>query len=443
MTTLVVHPADRPLAGSVPAPSDESIGHRALLLGALGHGDTRLSGYSRSGDSRSMAACLQSLGVSISEPFPGELVITGVGLDGLREPPRALDCGASAAAMDLLCSVLAAASFRATLIGDDRRPQRPMTRVVAPLRARGATIAGSADPERDGETFAPLAIGPRAAGRRLAGLHYESASASARVKSAVLLSGLYADGPTFFKEPSVSPDHTERMLAALGVPVRTVGPLVQLDLTGWDRRMPAFELSIPGDLSAAAWLIVAAQIVGGSRVTLRGVGTNPTRSGVLEIARDMGAGLAVEPQGERGGEPVALLHAWSAPLRAVTAGGETIVRAIDDLPAACALAARATGTTRIANAEEWGGAPAMAGVLRAFGVACEERPDGLAIEGRDRPLDGAEIDSGGAAGVAMIAAVLALAGSSPTRVRDAGCIASAFPRFVGTLRALGARIDVE
>jgi 3-phosphoshikimate 1-carboxyvinyltransferase len=444
MTTLVVHPADRPLTGSVPVASDESIGHRALLLGALGEGDTRLSGYSRAGDSGSTTACLRALGVRIAEPSPGQVVVTGVGLDGLTEPSSTLDCGASAATMELLCSVLAGAAFGATLTGDARLARRPMTRVVAPLRARGATIAGSRDPERDGETFAPLVIRPQIGGRRLAGLQYESASPSARVKSAVLLSGLYADGPTLFKEPSVSPDHTERMLGALGVPVRTVGPLVQLDLASWERHLPAFELAIPGDLSSAALLIVAAQVVAGSRVTLRGVGTNPTRTGLLEIARDMGAGLAVEPQGERCGEPVALLHAWSAPLRAVAIGGETIARAIDELPAACALAARARGTTRIANAEEWGdGLALMAGVLRAFGVACEERPDGLDVEGRDGPLEGAVIESGGDTRIAMTSAVLALAGRTPTRVRDAACIANTFPRFVATLRALGARIDLE
>jgi 3-phosphoshikimate 1-carboxyvinyltransferase len=443
MTTLVVHPADRALAGSVPVASDESIGHRALLLGALAHGETRLWGYSRAGDQASTVFCLRALGVRIDEPSAGELVIHGVGLDGLREAAGALDCGASSATMDLLCGVLAAATFRSTLSGDPPLSRRPMTRVVAPLRARGAAIAAASDPVRDGETFAPLVFGPRPTGRRLAGLQYESASPSARVKTAVLLSGLYADGLTLFKEPSVSPDHTERMLAALGVPVGTVGPLVQLDLGDWDRRLAAFELTLPGDLSAAAPLLAAAQIVPGSRVTIRGVGTNPTRTGLLEIARDMGAGLAVEPQGERNGEPVALVHAWSAPLQSVVVGGETIARSIDDLPVACALAARAAGTTRVASAAEWDDAAIMAGVLRAFGVACDERPDGLAIEGRREPLEGAEVDTGGVPGIAMAATVLALAGRAPTRVRDAGCIARAFPKFVATLRALGARIDVQ
>jgi 3-phosphoshikimate 1-carboxyvinyltransferase len=444
MTTLVVHPADRPLAGSVPVASDESIAHRALLLAALAHGNTRLSGYARGGDNATTASCLRALGVTIGEPSAAELTIAGGGLDGLRQPAGALDCGASATTMELLCSVLAPAPFRVTLSGDERLSRRPMTRVVAPLRARGAVIGGVSDPRRDGETFAPLVVGPNAAGRPLAGLQYESASPNARVKTAVLLSGLYAGGVTLFKEPSVSPDHTERMLEALGVPLRTVGPLVQIDLAGWDRRLPAFELAIPGDLSAAAPLFVAAQLVAGSRVTIRGVGINPTRTGLLEIGRDMGAGLALEPQGESLGESVGLLHAWSAPLRAVAVGGETIARSIADLPSACALAARAGGTTRVTGAEEWGdGVAAMAGVLRAFGVDCEEKAGGLEIEGREEPLEGAEIDSRGVPEIAMAAATLALTGRTPSLVRDAACIARTFPKFVATLRALGARIDVE
>jgi 3-phosphoshikimate 1-carboxyvinyltransferase len=223
---------------------------------------------------------------------------------------------------------------------------------------------------------------------------------------------------------------------------------VELDPAKWDRKMPAFDIAIPGDLSAAAFLLVAAQLVEGSRVTARGVGTNPTRTGLLEIARDMGAGLAIEPQGERGGEPVAELHAWSAPLQAIAIGGETVPRAIDEIPIACALAARARGTTRIRDAEELRHKESdriatMAGVLRAFGLACEERPDGLDVEGRTTALEPADVDSRGDHRIAMTSAVLALLARGPSRVRDAACIATSYPKFVATLRGLGARIDVE
>jgi 3-phosphoshikimate 1-carboxyvinyltransferase len=212
--------------------------------------------------------------------------------------------------------------------------------------------------------------------------------------------------------------------------------------------MPAFEIDIPGDVSAAAFVLVAAQIVEGSRVTVRGVGLNPTRTGILEIARDMGAGLSIEPQGDRSGEPVAELHAWSAPLRAIAIGGETVPRAIDEIPIACALAARAQGTTRIRDADELRHKESdriatMARVLRAFGVDCEEAPDGLDVEGRPGALEPADVDSRGDHRIAMTASVLALVAGGPTRIRDAACIATSYPKFVATLRALGAQVDVE
>jgi 3-phosphoshikimate 1-carboxyvinyltransferase len=448
MTTLVVHPAAQPLVGSVPVPSDKSIGHRALLIGALCQGQTRIAGFSHGEDNVSTASCLRAMGVAIADPSPTELLVGGVGLDGLRAPTGKLDCGNSGTTMRLLCGVLAAQRFTATLVGDETLSRRPMMRVAGPLRARGAVIDGRAHATRAGEIVAPLVIGPLPAGRQLAALEYESAVSSAQVKSALLLAGLYAAGVTRFKEPTVSRDHTERMLSSLGVPLRAVGPVVELDPTGWDRRMPAFNVTIPGDLSAAAFLIVAAQIVAGSRVTARGVGVNPTRTGLLEIARDMGGGLTVEPQGERNGEPVAEVHAWSAPLRAIAIGGETVPRAIDEIPIACALAARASGTTSIRDADELRHKESdriatMARVLRAFGVSCEEQPDGLEVEGRDEPLEPADVDSRGDHRIAMTATVLGLVARGPSRVRDAACIATSYPKFIATLRALGARVDVE
>jgi 3-phosphoshikimate 1-carboxyvinyltransferase len=448
MTTLVVHPATGPLVGSVPVPSDKSIGHRALLFGALCVGHTHVTGFSHGEDNVSTANALRAMGVAIEEPGPGELVVHGVGLSGLKAPAGDLDCGNSGTTMRLLCGVLAGARFRAMLIGDETLSRRPMMRVAGPLRLRGAVIEGRPHATRADDIVAPLIVGPLPEGRDLGPLEYTSPVSSAQVKSAVLLSGLQADGVTRFREPTVSRDHTERMLGALGCPIRTAGPVVELDPSGWDRRMPGFTVAIPGDISAAAFLVVAAQLVEGSRVTARGVGVNPTRTGLLEIARDMGAGLTVEPQGERSGEPVAELHAWSAPMRAVTIGGETVPRAIDEIPIACALAARAHGTTRIRDAEELRHKESdriatMATVLRAFGVTCDEKPDGLDVEGREGALDAADVDSRGDHRIAMTATVLALVGAGPSRIRDAGCIATSYPKFVATLRGLGARIDVE
>jgi 3-phosphoshikimate 1-carboxyvinyltransferase len=448
MTTLVVHPAAGPLFGSVPVPSDKSIGHRALLFAALCEGKTRIAGFSHGEDNVSTANALRAMGVHIEEPSPTELTVIGPGLFGLNRPDRDIDCGNSGTTMRLLCGVLAAQHFPVTLVGDETLSRRPMMRVAGPLRARGAVIEGRPHPTRKGEIVAPLVVGPLPKGQSLAELEYESPVASAQVKSAVLLSGLFARGVTRFKEPTVSRDHTERMLRALGCPILTVGSAVELDPSGWDRRLPAFDIEIPGDISAAAFIMVAAQIVNGSRVTARGVGVNPTRTGLLEIARDMGAGLAIEPQGERSGEPVAELHAWSAPLRSVAIGGETVPRAIDEIPIACALAARAHGKTRISDADELRHKESdriatMASVLRAFGISCEERADGLDIDGSAEALDAADVDSRGDHRIAMTAAVLALVARAPSRVRDAACIATSYPKFVATLRALGATIDVE
>lgn len=448
MTTITIHPASKPLVGSVPVPSDKSIGHRALLLGALCRGTTRISGFSYGEDNVSTATCLRAMGVVIHEAGPADLVVDGVGLDGLRAPSTPLDCGNSGTTMRLLCGMLAGQRFRSTLVGDETLSRRPMMRVAGPLRTRGAVVEGRLDPSREREVFAPLVVGPLPTGSDLAPLEYESSVASAQVKSALLLSGLYASGLTRFKEPTISRDHTERMLGAMGVPIRTLGSVVELDPTGWDRRMPAFEITIPGDVSAASFLLVAAQLVEGSRITVRGVGVNPTRTGLLEIARDMGAGITIEPQGVRGGEPVAEIHAWSAPLRSTLIGGETVPRAIDEIPIACALAARAVGVTRIRDAaelrhKESDRIATMAIVLRAFGVECEEKPDGLDVHGRSGPLDAADVDSRGDHRIAMTAAVLALSAGAPSRVRDAGCIATSYPKFVATLRALGARVDVE
>ncbi len=448
MTTIVIHPATKPLVGSVPGPSDQSIGPRALLLGALCHGTTRISGFSYGEDNVSTATCLRAMGVVITEAGPADLVVDGVGLDGLRAPSAPLDCGNSGTTMRLLCGMLASQRFGTTLDGDETLSTRPMMRVARPHRARGAVVEGRLDPSREQEVFAPLVVGPLPAAHDLASLEYESTVAGGQVKSALLLSGLYASGLTRFKEPTISRDHSERMLGALGVPIRTLGSVVELDPTGWDRRMPAFEITIPGDISAASFLIVAAQLVEGSRITVRGVGVNPTRTGLLEIARDMGAGITIEPQGVRGGEPVAEVHAWSAPLRPTLIGGETVPRAIDEIPIACALAARAGGVTRIRDAaelrhKESDRIATMAIVLRAFGVECEEKPDGLDVHGRSGPLDAADVDSRGDHRIAMTASVLALAARAPSRVRDAACIATSYPKFVATLRALGARVDVE
>ena len=447
MTDLIIRPATRPLQGVVPVPSDKSISHRALMLGALSTG--RSSVVATLGDdNRSTAAALRSIGIVVEQASRNELVIHGAGLDGLSAPVQAIDCGNSGTTMRLLCGILVAQRFASRLIGDTSLSRRPMGRVAKPLRLRGANIEGHIDPKRPGEIHPPIEIGALLEARMLSGIEYEMPMASAQVKSALLLSGLFADGPTYVHEPHLSRDHTERMLAALGVPVRTIGPMVEVDPTSWSRQLPAFDLTVPGDLSSAAFLIAAAQLVAGSEVGVRNVGLNPTRTGFFDALRDMGGVYQAEAKGEVLGEPVGDIFARSAHLRGFQLGGEGVARSIDELPILMALAARARGVTRIVDAselrvKETDRISAMVMTLRGFGIACEEAPDGIAIEGKpEGPLDAAVVDSRGDHRVAMTASVLGLIASGPVRILDVDCIQTSFPRFVGTMRALGGDIDV-
>ncbi len=450
MTDVVVHPLGGPLLGSVPVPSDKSIGHRALLVAALCEGVSILRNFSYGADNVSTADALRAMGVTI-EDADGAVRVRGVGLFGLKAPASVLDCSNSGTTMRLLCGVLAGQTFDSTLVGDASLSSRPMMRVARPLRMRGARVEGrprGTDSSGRGDITAPLTVSALPDGASLTELVYECPIASAQVKSAALLSGLFAHGVTQFREPTLSRDHTERLLYSLGVPLRAVANFVELDPAGWKGIMPAFEMSIPGDASAAAFLVAAAHASTGSRVTIRGVGTNPTRSGFFDVARAMGAGLEVQPQGESSGEPVAELTAWYAPLTATRLGGELIARAIDEIPILSVLAARAHGVTTVRDAEELRAKESdrlktMAQTLRSFGVSVEECRDGLDIEGRPTPLEAADVASHGDHRVAMSAIVLALSASGPSRVSDCDCIATSFPRFIGTLRALGARIEVD
>jgi 3-phosphoshikimate 1-carboxyvinyltransferase len=451
VTDLVVHPQAQPLVGSVPVPADKSITHRALLVGALARGESVLEVASAGEDNHSTIAALRALGVPITilggaEPI-ATVRIQGVNLYGLHAAEAPIDCGNSGTTMRLLAGLLAGQSFSSTLVGDTSLSRRPMRRIVDPLRARGARIGGRTEPSRSGEFLPPLEIEGLPEGTYLAALELESKIASAQVKSAALLSGLFAHGATLVREPAVSRDHTERMLAAAGVPVRSVGPLVALDPAGWDGAIAPLAMRVPGDLSAAAFLLTAAQIVPESRVTIRSVGVNPTRTGYLEAIRDMGAGIAIEPKGDEGGEPIADIHAWCAPVSAGRLSGELLLRAIDEVPIFCALAARANGKTRIRDAaelrvKESDRIAAIVHVLRAFGVAADETVDGLELEGAAGPLAAAEVDSAGDHRIAMMAAILALVAGGPTKIRNVDSIRTSFPRFLGTLRALGARVEV-
>ena len=447
MPSIRVHPATRALSGSVQLPSDKSISHRAIILSALASGESRLMRFSYGEDNVSTVGALRALGVNIEDDGQGTLRVDGVGLAGFHEPTADLDCGNSGTTMRLLCGVLGAQPFHSRLIGDASLSGRPMKRVAQPLGLRGAIITGRPHPKKAGDITAPLEIGPLPNGRRLTGLEYALPIASAQVKSALLLSGLFASGPTIISEPLLSRDHTERMLQAMGVPLATIGTSVRLDPPDHPNALGAFDVELPGDLSAAAFPLVAAALVENSDVTTLQTGTNPSRTGLVDVFKALGANCLVAPRGSVLNEPIGELTVKQQPLRAALIAGEMATRGIDEIPIICALAARARGVTEIADVaelrvKESDRLAEMARVLLAFGVSCQERPDGLLIEGKpDGALKAARVTSHGDHRIAMTAAVLALVADGPTTIDDTDCIATSFPSFVVTFRALGADIE--
>ena len=439
------------MRGSVAIPGDKSIGHRAIIFASLGEGRSVVHGLGGGLDNLSTAQIFREMGVSIA--IEGTTAtIEGVGLDGLRIPKGVLDCGNSGTTMRLIAGVLAGQRFGTRLVGDESLTRRPMRRIVEPLRARGAHIAGRSG-EKEGEVYPPLSVAPLVEGERLMALEYSSPVASAQVKSSLLLSGLWASGLTAVSEPVVSRDHTERMMNALGVPIQVVGPMMVLDPAGWSRRWDGFEWEVPGDLSAAAFVIAAGLLVAKSDVTIRGVGINPTRTGILDVLRTMRADLAIEPHGPAAGaEPVGDLRIRHGRLAPAMSAGEILTRMIDEVPAFCAIAAGASGRSDVRDAaelrvKESDRLSASASVLRAFGVDCTELDDGMlihgSVDGHGAPLAGARVESLGDHRIAMMAAVLGMAASGETVVEDVACVDTSFPGFASLMTELGADIVVE
>lgn len=439
-----VRPA-RDLVGTVRVPGDKSISHRAAMLAAAAGGRVTLEGYAPGRDAASTLACLAALGVAVTRPAADRVVVEGPGIDGWQAPAAPLDAGNSGTTMRLLLGLLATRPFAATLTGDASLCRRPMGRVVEPLRRMGARIEG-----RDGGRRAPL----RVRGGALRGIHHDSPVASAQVKSALLLAGLFAEGRTSVREPALSRDHTERMLPLFGVPVRRDGLTVAVE-GGRPLRAPA-RVSIPGDPSAAAFYLAAAVLCPGSRVVVPGVGVNPTRIGFLEVLEAMGARIrmrirdeAASPAGDGPtgpvGEPVADLIAEASDLRAVAVGGELIPRLIDEIPILAVLATQARGTTRIRDAaelrvKETDRLRALAEELRRLGARVDEHPDGLDVHG-PTPLRGAACDARGDHRMAMALAVAGLAADGETAIVGAACAAVSDPDFFVNLRRLGAAVD--
>jgi 3-phosphoshikimate 1-carboxyvinyltransferase len=426
-------------------PGDKSISHRALLFGALSDGPVAIAGLGLGGDNVSTARALRALGVDI-ELAGGAARVAGVGFRGLRAAAHALDCGNSGTTIRLLTGLLAGQPFETTLEGDASLTRRPMRRLAAPLRQMGATVEGRAEDSRPGEIFPPL----RVRGGALHGIKIALPVASAQLKSALVLAGLQAEGPSEITEPGLSRDHTERMLRHLGAPV-AVDPAsgaIIVTPAGWSGRLRAAAITVPGDLSSSAFLLVAALAVPGSDVTVDGVGLNPTRTGVLDVLAAMGADLEVTVTGDAMGEPVGRVRARASRLRGTDVAGALALRSIDEIPALAVAAALAHGRTTFADLKELrvkesDRIAALARELGRAGVTVEERPDGLVVEGLGgRPPRGGVVRPEHDHRIAMAGAVLGLAAESgdDTTV-PADDIATSFPTFAATLRDLGARLD--
>ena len=432
MDRLVVHPGG-PLRGRGRVPGDKSISHRALLLGALADGAGHVRGFLPSGDCLATVGCLRALGVQVEEHDASTLTIHGRGLRGLQAPHGPLNCARSGTTMRLLAGVMAGQSFGCTLTGDPQLIRRPMRRIAEPLRRMGAGIEAI-----DGH--APLTIH----GRRLHGHDHTLAIASAQVKSALLLAGLCADGPTTVRQPGPARDHTERMLDAMGAHIEIDG--LDVTLTPPPSLAP-LSLRIPGDVSSAAFPLVAAALVDGSEVVLAGVGVNPTRTGLLDVLRAMGAGVALAAGREQGGEPVADVSVCASDLVGVEIRGELVVRMIDEFPVLAVAATQAHGATIVRDAaelrvKETDRIATIVAELATLGARIDPLPDGFIVEGPTQ-LHGGVVDSHGDHRLAMALTIAGLVADGEVVIKNAECIDDSFPGFVEVMQGLGAEMEVR
>lgn len=417
----------RPLRGELSVPGDKSIGHRAVIFASVARGSTRILNLSGGEDNLRTVEAFKDLGVDIRKD--GQvLCVDGKGWDGLCPPNRVIDCGNSGTSMRLLSGVLAGRPFTASLDGDGSLRRRPMRRIIDPLGQMGARILS-----RNGKGLAPLEI----RGGRLRGLHYVSPLASAQVKSAIILAGLQAEGITVVEEPQRSRDHTEIMARAFGAEVSVAGKTVSVK---GQQQLHSREVRVPGDISSAAFFLVAAASIPGSDLLLRHVGCNPTRDGVVEILGKMGASIEVLNLGEESGESVADLRITGGKLKGVEIGHDMVARTIDEYPALAVAAALAEGVTTICGARELRHKESdriatMTSELRKLGVEVEEREDGMRIEGRER-LWGSTVKSYGDHRVAMALAVAGISTKGGVTIDDSACVDISFPGFFELLEGL-------
>lgn len=425
------------VSGQIRVPGDKSISHRSIMLGAIADGVTDISGFLEGEDALSTLNAFRAMGVQIEGPVDGKVRVHGVGLHGLQAPKGALDMGNSGTSMRLLAGLLAGQSFSTTLTGDVSLSKRPMERVAQPLRLMGATVTT----QEGGRP--PMIID---GGGQLKGIHYDLPMASAQVKSCLLLAGLYAAGETSVTEPAPTRDHTERMLNGFGYPVEQRGAATCAVRSGG--RLTGTQIDVPADISSATFFMVAAAIAPGSDITLTHVGINPTRIGVINILKLMGADLTVTNQREVGGEPVADIHVRYAPLHGIEIPEDQVPLAIDEFPALFIAAACAEGTTVLTGAEELrvkesDRIQVMVDGLRTLGADARPTPDGIVIRGfgATGAFGGGTIYSHHDHRIAMSFSVAALRAAAPIVIEGCDNVATSFPDFVGLAQRAGLHIQ--
>jgi len=422
------------VGGDIVVPGDKSISHRALLLGSIAKGVTTATGFLASEDCLATLSALQLLGVVIDRPEATEIMVHGVGPDGLQPPPHELDMGNAGTAMRLFMGLLAGQRFDSTLIGDRSLMRRPMERVAVPLRSMGARI----------DTHAGKPPVVMHGGADLRAIDYALPVASAQVKSAVLLAGLYATGTTRITEPAPTRDHTERMLRALGAQVEQDGPRITM---AGSQQLRGAQLSVPGDISSAAFFLVAGALAAPRGLTIRNVGMNATRTGIVALLQAMGAQLTVTPRAAAGSEPTADLTVHASRLRGIDVPPEIVPLAIDEFPVFFIAAACAEGTTTLRGAaelrvKESDRLAVMSAGLTTLGVAHALLPDGIRIAGGKR-LRGGSIDSHGDHRIAMAFAIASLLADEPLEIRDTANVATSFPGFERLAQSVGLKLTVK
>jgi 3-phosphoshikimate 1-carboxyvinyltransferase len=422
-----------PLRGELTVPGDKSISHRSIMLGSLAEGATEVSGFLQGEDNYRTLNAFRAMGVEIEEGQGGLLKIEGRGLHGLQEPGDVIDCGNSGTTMRLMTGLLSGQKFFSVLSGDQYLRRRPMKRVVGPLGSMGAQILG-----RGGGDLAPLAI----KGSVLSGTTYNSPIASAQVKSALLLAGLYADSETCVYEPHLSRDHSERMLRYFGAELEVLSDGVRIKP---QPNLKGREVFVPGDISSAAFYLVAASIVPGSELLLKNVGINPTRSGVLDILDVMGADIERVNERELSGEPVADLLVRGTTLKGIEIGGGLVPRAIDEFPVISVAACFAEGETVIRDAKELrvketDRIDAMTTGLTKLGARVEAQEDGMIIQG-GVPLEGNTVVSHGDHRIAMSLAIAALLSDGPVTIEDTACTSTSLPGFWESIAQIGGKVS--